>query len=50
MLGTVRGPEVDGVGGEAPGIEMPRVVGDLLGTAPSFPPPEYLPSQRHQGF
>ena len=42
VLGTVRGPVVEGVVGEALGVEIPRVKGVLLGQ-PLLPPPEYLP-------
>ena len=33
-LGIIRVPEVEGVGGEPIGVEMPRVVGDYARTAP----------------
>ena len=36
-LGIIRVPEVEGVGGEPLGVEMPRVVGDLLGQPPPLP-------------
>lgn len=36
-LGIVRVPEVQGVGGEPLGVEMPRVVGHYARTAPSSP-------------
>ena len=42
VLGTVGGPTVNGVVGEALGVEIPRVEGVLLGQ-PLLPPPEYLP-------
>ena len=50
VLGTVRVPEVEGVGGEPLGVEMPGVVGDYAGTAPLLFQPEYLPSQHHRGL
>ena len=50
VLGTIRVPEVEGVGGEPLGVEMPRVVGDYARTAPLLSQPEYLPNQYHQGL
>ena len=49
-LSIVRVPEVEGVGGEPLGVEMPSVVGDYAGTAPLLSQPEYLPSQHHRGL
>ena len=49
-LGIIRVPEVQGVGGEPLGVEMPRVVGDYAGTALLLSQPEYHLSQHHRGL
>ena len=37
VLGTIRVPEVEGVGGEPLVVEMPRVVGNMPGQPPPLP-------------
>ena len=49
-LGIIRVPEVQGVGGEPLGVEMPRVVGDDARAAPLLPQPEHRPNQHHRGL